>query len=92
MRAQPDYQADGVLESLVLGARIAEYNQQKAEVKIISLAECQEQWDDSLGPLLPSQGQSVSPPHHQSLQSTLDLRSVQRFDSMEYRRNHHIIY
>ena len=56
MRAQPDYQADGVLESLVLGARIAEYNQQKAEVKIISLAECQEQWDDSLGPLLPSQG------------------------------------
>ena len=50
-------QADGVLESSSLTHRIAEYNQQKAKVKIISLEECQELWDNSLGPLLPSQGQ-----------------------------------
>jgi len=48
-------QADGVLESSSLVDRIAEYNQQKARVKIISLEECQEQWGNSLAPLLSTQ-------------------------------------
>ena len=52
-------QADGVLESSSLVDRIAEYNQQKARVKIISLEECQEQWGDTVAPLLSSQGQSL---------------------------------
>lgn len=44
------------MESASLG--IAEYVQQKAEMKIISLEECQDRWDSSLGPLLHSQGQT----------------------------------
>jgi len=42
-----------IMESASLG--IAEYVQQKAEMKIISLEECQDRWDSSLGPLLQSQ-------------------------------------
>ena len=55
----PRDQADGVFESSSLVDRIAEYNQQKARVRIISLEECEERWGDTVAPLLSSQGQSL---------------------------------
>ena len=51
---------DQRLESHKIRFRIAEYRQQKAEMRLITQEECAEEWGDDMGPLTKGQCEFVS--------------------------------